>query len=51
LICQSCGNIRNILEKFYNLSVPVKDRKGMEDSLSKMIEGFIINDFKCEACN
>lgn len=23
----------------------------MEDSLSKMIEGFIINDFKCEACN
>lgn len=23
----------------------------MEDSLSKMIEGTIINDYKCEACN
>ena len=29
----------------------MKDRKGMEDSLGKMIEGSIINDYKCESCN
>lgn len=29
----------------------MKDRKGVEDSLAKMIEGSIINDYMCEACN
>ena len=51
LICQSCGSIRNILESYYNLSVAVKDRKGLEDSLHKMIESVIINGYKCENCN
>jgi ubiquitin carboxyl-terminal hydrolase 34 len=40
-----------MLESQYTLSLQVKDRKGMEDSLHKMIEGSIINDFQCEACN
>jgi len=50
LKCPSCGNIRNLLETFYTLTVMVKDRRGLNDSLQKMIETSIINDFKCENC-
>jgi|LauGreDrversion4_2_1035121.scaffolds.fasta_scaffold51683_5 uncharacterized UBP type Zn finger protein len=49
-MCPSCGNIRNILESYYNLSVQVKDRRSLEESLSKMIESSIISGFKCENC-
>lgn len=31
--------------------MPVKDRKSLDNSLSKMIEGSIINDYKCGACD
>lgn len=48
--CPACGNIRNILETFYTLTVQVKDRRGLLDSLQKMIESSIINDFRCENC-
>ena len=33
------------------MSVPVKDRKGLDQSLSKLIEGSIINDYRCDSCN
>jgi len=50
LICPACGKIRNILESYYNLSVQVKDRRSLEESLTRMIESSIINDFRCENC-
>jgi ubiquitin C-terminal hydrolase len=37
IICPACGNIRNLLESYYNLSVQVKDCKSLEASLQKMI--------------
>lgn len=40
-----------MLENQYTLSLQVKDRSGIEDSMHKLIEGSIINDFQCEACN
>jgi len=43
--------VRNRIEDFYNLSLPVKDIKSMEQSLAKMIEGEVINDYMCEGCN
>ena len=46
----NCGKIGNRLEGFMNLSLPVKDRKSLEDSLDKMVELGIINDFFCENC-
>ena len=39
------------MESYYNLSLQVKDRKGIEDSLLKMTEGTIINDYRCDHCN
>lgn len=50
LKCPSCGNIRNLLESFFTLTVNVKDRRGLLDSLQKMIESSVINDFRCENC-
>lgn len=33
LVCKECGHAKNRLEGFYNLSLTVKDIKGMHDSL------------------
>ncbi|CDW89068.1 ubiquitin carboxyl-terminal hydrolase family protein [Stylonychia lemnae] len=51
LVCQSCHTVKNLKENFYNISVPVKDRKSLEQSLQKLIEGSIINDYRCDSCN
>ena len=45
MVCQECGKVKNRIEDFYNLSLPVKDIKSMEASLKKMIEGEVINDY------
>ena len=33
LVCKECGKVKNRMEDFYNLSLTVKDIKGMYDSL------------------
>jgi len=33
LVCSECGKVKNRLEDFYNLSLTVKDIKGVYDSL------------------
>jgi len=38
------------MEDYYNLSLPVKDFKSVQDSLEKQIEGEIISGFKCDGC-
>ena len=50
LVCQECGKVKNRIEDFYNLSLTVKDIKSMHDSLQKLIEGEVINDFECDTC-
>jgi ubiquitin carboxyl-terminal hydrolase 34 len=51
MICKNCGNMRQKFEDFFNLSVEVKNQKTLYDGLKKFIQGEIINDFQCEACN
>ncbi|CDW78148.1 ubiquitin carboxyl-terminal hydrolase family protein [Stylonychia lemnae] len=51
MICKNCGNLRQMKENFYNLSLEVKNQKSIYDGLKKFITGEIINDFLCEACN
>jgi len=50
MVCKSCGHIRNVFESFFNMSLPVKDRKSLEESLAKMVEGEIINEYECSNC-
>jgi ubiquitin carboxyl-terminal hydrolase 34 len=42
--------VKNRIEDFYNLSLTVKDIKSMHESLQKLVEGEVINDFSCEGC-
>jgi uncharacterized UBP type Zn finger protein len=51
LICTECGKVKNRIEDYYNLSLTVKDIKSMHDSLQKLIEGEVINDYQCDGCN
>lgn len=48
--CPNCGQFSNNLESYYNLSVQVKDRRSLDESLRKMIESTVISDFKCSNC-
>ena len=51
-VCKSCDNmVFGDIDYFYNLALEVKNLKGLEDSLTKQMEGEIISDFRCEACN
>ena len=50
LVCKECGKVKNRLEDFYNLSLTVKDIKGMYDSLAKLVEGEVIGDYECSGC-
>lgn len=50
LICSECGKVKNRLEDFYNLSLTVKDIKGMHESLAKLVEGEVISDYECSGC-
>ena len=42
--------MRNRIEDFYNLSLTVKDIKSVHESLQKLVEGEVINDYQCEGC-
>mmetsp|Transcript_33660 Transcript_33660/g.51962 ORF Transcript_33660/g.51962 Transcript_33660/m.51962 type:complete len:205 (+) Transcript_33660:5767-6381(+) len=50
LICNECGKVKNRIEDFLNLSLTVKGIKSMQDSLTKLISGEIINDYECSGC-
>jgi uncharacterized UBP type Zn finger protein len=50
LVCSECGKVKNRLEDFYNLSLAVKDIKGMYESLGKLVEGEVISDYECSGC-
>jgi len=47
MVCQECGFIRNRFEDFYNVSVTVKERKSLEESIRKSLEGEVISDYEC----
>ena len=38
------------MEDYLNLSIPIKGFKSIEESLEKLIEGEIINDYNCDGC-
>lgn len=50
LLCQECGKVKNRIEDYYNLSLTVKDIKSLNDSLQKLVEGEVINDYQCDGC-
>ena len=50
MVCKECGFIRNRFEDFYNLSLTVKERKSVEESLKKNLEGEVISDYECPGC-
>jgi len=51
LICKECGHTRNTVEYFYTLTVEVKNRNNLEESLNRMVEPSEISDYKCDGCN
>ena len=44
-MCKECGYSSNRFEDTLFLSLPVKDRKSVFESLDKLIEGEIINEY------
>ena len=50
LVCKECGKVKNRLEDFYNLSLAVKDIRGMHESLAKLVAGEVISDYECSGC-
>ena len=47
----SCGNTRNLPEDFYALSLEVKNKQNVDESLKSLMDGELISDYKCDACN
>ena len=50
MVCKECGFARNRFEDFYNVSVTVKERKSLEESIKKTLEGEVISDYECPGC-
>jgi len=50
MVCTECGKVKNRMEDYLNLSLPIKGFKSIEESLEKMIEGEIISDYNCDGC-
>jgi ubiquitin C-terminal hydrolase len=50
IICQECGNVKNRLEDYSNLSLTIKNLKSVHDSLTDLIKAETISDFECEKC-
>ena len=51
MVCTECGKVKNRHEEFLNLSLNIKDIKSVHQSLQKLVEGEIINDYQCDGCN
>ena len=45
IICTKCNYVKERQEDFYNLSLEIKGRKDVHESLKKMVEFDIINDY------
>ena len=50
MVCNECGKAKNRAEDFYNLSLEVKGKKSIEESLQDMIKSDEISDYKCDGC-
>lgn len=50
MICPNCGKVKNRIEDFFNLSLGIKGINSIGKALEKMIEGEVINDYKCSGC-
>lgn len=51
MTCKGCGNVRERLEDFYNLSLEVKDQKSVYTALEKLIQKDLIQGYQCDGCN
>lgn len=51
LICSGCNQVKCQNQKFYNLSLGIKQKKTLYESLDGLISKDIINDYQCETCN
>ena len=51
MVCTECGKVKNRMEDYLNLSLPIKGVKSIEESLEKLIEGEVINDYNCDGCS
>jgi len=51
MICQGCGNMKERVETFLNMSLEVKNLKNLYESLDKYITGETIDDYFCDNCN
>lgn len=49
--CKNCGNQRENIEDFFNISLEVKNKKDIHEALKALVQGEIISDYKCEACS
>ena len=50
MTCSQCGFVKQRIEDFYILSLPVKGFKTLEDSFNAFTDGEVINDFTCDNC-
>ena len=51
VFCENCKHISYRFEDFYNLTLEVKNITNLKDSLQKLNDPEIIDDFKCSNCN
>ena len=50
-ICQSCHNVQNEFDSFYFLTMMVGNVSTFYESLEKMVQGSLIEDYRCSACD
>ena len=50
-ICSNCGNTSSKEEEFKQISLEVKDKNDLYESLDQYISEEIIDDYKCDKCN
>lgn len=49
-VCKGCGNINKTEEDFYSISLQVKNKRNIYESLKNMVAGEQISGYKCSAC-
>ena len=51
MTCSNCSFVKQKIEDYYILSLPVKNFSKLEDSLNAYIDGEVISDFRCDNCD
>lgn len=51
MTCSNCGHVKQKIEEYYILSMPVKNFSKLEDSVNAYVDGEVISDFKCDNCD